>query len=100
MTAEGVIALGQQLQATLLQPSRMVEQRTSAPLADPESDDRSQHPGDQRREQHETDVELALARQAARRDQRRIPGPGMPAPMIATSTNRTMYSGRFMARRR
>src|SRR6478735_8652937 len=62
-----------------LKASRVVEQRASPAGTDHEPDDRAQHPGDPGRGQHDPNIELALSRQRARRDQRRI--------------TRTRYSG-------
>jgi uncharacterized RDD family membrane protein YckC len=80
VTAEGLVALGQQFPAPFLQPSRVVEHPAPAPPADLEPGHRPEHPGDAGHGQHDTHIELAFSRQRARRDQRCVAGTGQPCP--------------------
>ena len=76
MTAEGTVAFGQQFPAPFLDSSRVVEHLAPPAPADLISDDRAQHPGGRRGREQDAHVELALSGQRARRDQRRVTGPG------------------------
>jgi hypothetical protein len=60
VTAEGLVALGEQLPATFLQPSLAVEKRVPGAI-------------------------IAAS-----------PGPGIPAPVLTTSTKKMMYSASSM----
>jgi hypothetical protein len=71
MPAEGAVALGQQFPAPFLKAARVVEQRASPAGTNHESDRRTEHPGDAGRGKHDPDIEFALTRQRARRDERR-----------------------------
>jgi len=93
--AEGTVALGQQMPPSLLQPSRMVEQRPPAADADLESDHRSEHPGDHARGQHDAHVELALARQRARRDQGGVAQAGQAGPQDHDEHEQEEVLGQF-----
>jgi hypothetical protein len=76
MTAEGTVAFGQQFPAPFLDSSRVVEHLAPPAPADLISGDRAQHPGGRRGRDQDAHVELALSGQRARRDQRRVTGPG------------------------
>jgi hypothetical protein len=72
VAAEGAVTLGQQFPAPFLQTSRVVQQRASPVGTDRESGDRTEHPGGGGDSQHDPDIELALSRQRAGRDERSV----------------------------
>jgi len=70
--SEGPVAFGKQFQAHFPEPSRVFEQPASLADTDLISSQRTEHPGDHSRGEHDAYVEPAFSRQRARRDQRRI----------------------------
>ena len=98
MTAEGPVALGEQFLATFFQSSRVVEKLAARALADP-------YPATEPSIQATIDVTSTTPTLAASPASvpaaisEASPGPGSPAPVVTTSTNRMAYSARVMVAR-
>ena len=93
MAPEKAVTFTQCATTQILEVARMVEQPSAAASADPVAEDR---PRTSKRHPATTRTTLKLSLPCPARVPAAIkaasPGPGMPAPMTATSTNNPMYS--------
>jgi hypothetical protein len=94
--SECVVAFGQQFQACFLKSSRVFKQPASPADTDLISDERTGHPGDHGRDEHDAYVQPTFSSQRARRDQGRIAEDRQAAPIVMTSRKRTMYPSKLM----